>query len=185
MPSGFGIVAGAAWLALQLIASVRSAGVAIPQPAVATASAIAAALAVAAAVRTASWAWRGPPLPPFPTEDVARCAPAEADAVRAAAQLRGTMGGAGHVHRARLAFPAVAWALAAASALAGPGPVDAAPWVAVMGGSAAAAVLFPARAFFYREASGGRVVVHPPCAVEGLLRASVDRPMVRDGRRAP
>ncbi len=183
--SGIGVAASGSWVALQLASTLRSAGAAIPSSTLGAASAVAAVLALAAALRTASWAWRGPLLLPFPQDDVAVCAPAQAEAVRAAAQLRGTMGGAGHVHRIRLALPVLAWASAGAVALAGPGLLDAPPWTMLLGVSTTATVLFPARAFFYREATGGGVVLHPASAFGELLRSAADRACLRDERGAP
>jgi hypothetical protein len=173
--SGIGAVAGGAWLALAALAAVRTAGVAIPAASLVAATAVAAGLALACAARTASFAVRGPLIVSLPRHDVVVCDPPEADAIRAAAQLRGTMGGAGHVHRARLALPALAWAAAAAAAIAGPEPLQAAPWLAILGAAAAATLLFPAKAFFYREATGGRVVLHPPSARAELVRPQAAR----------
>lgn len=169
--TGVGAVAGGAWVALQVLSTLREAGAGVPAPSLAAASVLAAVLAIAAAARTASWAWRGPRIVPLPLEDVAVCSPAEAEEVRAAAQLRGTLGGAGHVHRARLAFRVAGWGSAAGAALAVPEALDVAPWVGLLCASLAAAVLLPAKAFFYREATGGRVVIHPATARDELLRA--------------
>lgn len=168
--SGIGAIAGGAWIALQVLAAVRHAGAGIPDASLAPASVLAAALALAAAVRTASWGWRGPLIVSLP-DDIVVCDPAEAEAIRVRAQLRGTMGGAGHVHPGRLALPALAWAAAAASAISWQEPIRSAPWIALLGASAVAAFLFPAKAFMYREATGGRVVLHPPSAREELLRS--------------
>ena len=149
------------------------------------AAVVAAGLALAAAARTASWAWRGPALVRFPTDDVAVCGAREADAVRAAARIRGTLGGAGHVHRGRLALPVISWALAAAAALAGPEVGDAAPWMALLGASASASLLLPPGTFYYREATGGRVVLHPASTREDLLRSDFGRAVVGRERGAP
>jgi hypothetical protein len=169
--SGIGAVAGGAWVAFQGLSALRHAGPGLPASSLAAAGAVTAGLALAAAVRTACWAWRGPLVVSLPSHDVAMCGPAEAEAVRGAAQLRGTLGGAGHVHRARLALPAAAWAAAAAAAIAGPEVHDVAPWVTLVGALATAALLFPAKAFFYREATAGRVVVHPASARQDLVRS--------------
>lgn len=183
--TGIGAVAGGAWLALQALVAARAAGVAIPPASVAAATAVAAGLALACAARTASWFWRGPLIVSLPRSEVVVCDPPDADAIRAAAQLRGTMGGAGHVHRARLALPVLAWLAAAGAAIAGPDPLQAASWTAILGASAAAALLFPAKAFFYREATGGRVVLHPPSARAELLRPRAARAIVPGERGAP
>lgn len=169
--SGIGAIAGGAWVAQEALAAVHEVGADVPHASLAAAGAVAAALAVAAAIRTASWAWRGPVIVSLPDEDLATCGPAEAEAVRAAAQLRGTLGGAGHVHPFRLALPALAWAAAAVAAFQGAEPVRAAPWVLLLGAAAVAALLFPAKAFFYREATGGRVVLHPASAREELVHS--------------
>ncbi|HET8542438.1 MAG TPA: hypothetical protein VFL83_21370 [Anaeromyxobacter sp.] len=183
--SGIGAVAGGAWVALQALSAIRDAGAGIPSSSLAAAGVVAAALAGLAALRTASWAWRGPVIVPLPEDDVVVCCPPEAEAIRAAAQLRGTMGGAGHVHPGRLVLPAAAWASAAAAALAGPELLDAAPWIAVLAASATAALALPARAFFYREATGGRVVLHPASSREELLRSPRARAAVSGEGGAP
>jgi hypothetical protein len=169
--SGIGAIAGGAWVALQVLAAIRHAGAGLPTTSLAAAGAVTAGLALAAAVRTAAWGWRGPPIVALPKDEVAVCDPTDADAIRARAQLRGTMGGAGHVHPGRLALPALAWASVAASAISWQEPIRAAPWIALLGACMAAAFLFPAKAFMYREATGGRVVLHPPSAREELLRS--------------
>jgi hypothetical protein len=172
------------WLALQALSAVRHA-TDLPAAGLTAAGVVVAGLALAAAVRTASWAWRGPPIGAFPKDDLVVCGPREADAVRAAARLRGTLGGAGHVYRARLALPVMAWAFAAAASLAGPDVGDAGPWMALLGASASASVIFPARSFFYREATGGGVVLHPASARVELLRSEPDRAIVERERGAP
>ncbi len=177
-------LAAGAWLALQAFAAARDVA-GIPPASLTAAAIVAAGIALAAGARTASLAWRGPPLVSFPRDDVVVCGPREADAVRSASQLRGTLGGAGHVHRGRLALPAVAWAFAAVAALAGPEVADAVPWMALLGASASAAFALPAKAFFYREATGGSVVLHPASAREELLRSSPARAIVGRERGAP
>jgi hypothetical protein len=183
--SGFDAVAGGAWLALQALAAARHAGAAIPLASLAAAAAVTAGLALYCALRTASSVWRGPPIVSLPKDDVVPCDPPEAELIRAAAQLRGTMGGAGHVHPRRLALPALAWLAAAASALAWADPLDAAPWVALVGAAATAAYLFPATAFLYREATGGRLVLHPPSARREIVRSRPLRAVVPGARGAP
>ncbi|HEX9049105.1 MAG TPA: hypothetical protein VF841_01075 [Anaeromyxobacter sp.] len=185
-PSGVEVVASGVWLVVQLMTALRGAGAGIPPPALAAVSDVAAALALAAAIHVTSWAWRGPHLAAFPRQDLVVCAPPEAAAVRAAAQLRGTMGGAGHVYRLRLALPAAAWTSAAAVALAGPGLLEAAPpWVMLLGMSATASILFPAKPFFYRETTSGRVVLHPASALEELRRSAPEHACRGDERGAP
>lgn len=183
--SGFEAVAGGAWIALQALAVIRHAGAPIPLASLAAAAAVTAGLALACALRAASGIWRGPPIVSLPQEDVVPCDPPEAEVIRAAAQLRGTMGGAGHVHPRRLALPTLAWLAAAGSALAWADPLDAAPWVALVGAAATAAHLFPATAFLYREATGGRLVLHPPSARREILRSRTLRAAVPGARGAP
>ncbi len=169
--SGIGAAAGGAWVGLQGLSAVREVGDVLPSATVGVASAVTAGLAIAAAVRTATSAWRGPRVEPLPEDDLAVCSPDEAESVRGAAQLRGTLGGAGHVHRRRLALPALGWTFAAGAALAGPDAYDLVPWVTALGVCVAASLALPAKAFLYREATGGRVVVSPAAAREELLTA--------------
>jgi hypothetical protein len=165
--------AAAAWLALALVLSARFLGAPIPPRALAVLAAAALVVSAVASLRTIASAWRGPVIVSFRRREAVLCDPLDADAVRAGAQLRGTMGGAGHVHRARLAFPALAWA--AAAFLAGTVALDPSlatvpTWAAGATVCAAlAAALLPARSFFYREVIGGCVIVHPPEACIRLL----------------
>jgi hypothetical protein len=122
-------------------------------------------LALAMAIRAAAAIWRGPELLPFPVEYATLCRGADAAEVRAVARVRGALGGAGHVHRERLVFPAAAWLVAAgvlglvaASATQGP------EWrlgLELLALGLAARALFPARPFWYREHRDGAVVVYP------------------------
>lgn len=168
-----GAGAASAWTAL--VVSLL-AGVAVgpaPPRVVQILASIALVLSGAEAIRTALGAWRGPVIASFPRRDAVFCDPQGAEAVRAGAQLRGTMGGAGHVHPERLVFPAVAWAAAAvvaAALLRDPSVRAVSPWaLAVLAGAAVAACLAPARPFFYREVTGGRVLVFPLVACTRLL----------------
>jgi hypothetical protein len=162
-----------AWTALVLALVAGAAGLPLPGRAVTLLAAAVLAASLAASVRTLLGAWRGPVITSFPRRDAVLCDPPGSDAIRKGAQLRGTMGGAGHVHPARLAFPAAAWAAAAAAAatvLRHPSLGSAPPWpLAVLGAAAGAALLLPARPFFYREVTGGRVLVFPPAACTRLL----------------
>jgi hypothetical protein len=122
-------------------------------------------VAIAMAIRTASAIWRGPALMHFPVEYAVLCRASEAADVRAAACLRGPLGGAGHVHRGRLVVPVVGWLLAAvvlgfvaAGAAERPECRQALVW---MGVAVAARALFPARPFWYRERRDGSVVLYP------------------------
>jgi hypothetical protein len=135
-------------------------------------AAVAVMLSLLMAGRTLLSIWRGPAVVAFQPAEAERCAREEAARIRSAAQLRGTMGGAGHVHPARLAFPAMAWLASAAlgAALALDEGTFALVAAAAVGLCAGARVLCPPSAFFYREASDGSLVVFPPAAC-GLLRA--------------
>ncbi len=111
--------------------------------------------------------------------DALRCGPADAAAVRAGAQLQGTMGGAGHLHRTRLGFPIVAWTavLAAGAQAVAPTSFDrAGPWLLVVASVALfGGWMFPARPYWYREMTGGGVAVMPPDAV-GVLTGRLIAP---------
>lgn len=182
--TGIAAAAGGASIALQALSAAGQAGGDVPAPAFAAGAAATAALAIAASLQTAWFAWRGPRIESLPEDDLTVVGPPEAETIRAAAQLRGTLGGAGHVHRHRLALPFGAWASAAGTALAGPDAYDAVLWVMLLGVFVAAALAFPAKAFFYREATGGRVVVYPAAAGGELLRSGGDAATVRR-ERAP
>jgi hypothetical protein len=173
---GSRMTAGAvsAWFALALAVAAGAAGLPLPRRAPALLAAVALAVSIALSVRTLLGAWRGPVITSFPRRDAVLCDPPGADAVRAGAQLRGTMGGAGHVHPARLVFPAAGWAAAAgvaAAVLRAPSPWAAPPWPVALAVAAAAgaALALPAQPFFYREVTGGRVLVFPPEACARLL----------------
>jgi hypothetical protein len=153
---------------------------------VAAGAAVALAAAFALACQNAVHAWRGPVLVDFRRDEAVLCGPAEAEVVRAAALLRGTMGGAGYVSRARIAFPAIAWVAAAfiaGSAIVDPtlGSVPAWPF-AVLALFAGAAVVFPARPFYYREANEGFLLLHPEDAWVRLARFSSHGQPQRWGR---
>jgi hypothetical protein len=168
----------ASWLVLVTIAGLRLAGFAISPPMQLACGAVAAPIAAACAVAAVFAISRGPRIIAFERGDAVTCKPAQAQAVRDAAQLRGTMGGAGHVYPARLAFPVAAWVGAAISGtevvstgilrVAGPWPL------AVALSAAFAALLFPARPFWYRVVTGGGVLVTPPTAAALLVARSLD-----------
>lgn len=165
-----------AWVFFLALVGARAVGAPLPSEAVVAVAVVALATAVAVACRTVAHAWRGPVVVDFRREEAVMCGPAEAEVVRAAALLRGTMGGAGYVCRARVAFPAIASAVAAfiaGSALGDPtlGSVPAWPF-AVLALSAGAAAAFPARPFYYREGNGGFLLVHPEEAWIRLARFS-------------
>jgi hypothetical protein len=133
------------------------------------------AFAAAVSAMNVAFVWRGPEIISFRRRDAVLCDVAEAAAVRAAAQLRGTMGGAGHVYRFRLAFPAVMWAAVAAhsAAFLVRGSGRPALWpLAVAFPAALLTILLPARSFWYREVTGGCVLVHPCPACLHLLQVA-------------
>jgi hypothetical protein len=150
-------------------------GYQVPRAAATLVHSAAAVLALTAAIRHLVFIWRGPVIVGFRREESTLCDARESDAVRSAAQLRGTMGGAGFVHPRRLVISASAWAAAAAQAIAfvapGRGGTTFVP-IAVAGLAAALAMWFPATPFYYREAAGGCVVVFPIDACSRLLRAA-------------
>jgi hypothetical protein len=169
----------------------RATGQPVPPVATAAIALLACTFALGLAATLVVRIWRGPPLVTFRIEEVAYCDPAQAELIRAAAQVRGTLGGAGHVHRARLAFPAAAWIAAAAFAaeLVPPG-ADAPLWPLVLLVPAAClSAVWRARPFQYREATGGGLVVHPSAAADWLLEGRdagrgsqpLSRPVAADG----
>lgn len=129
-------------------------------------------LALAAALRSVVAIRRGPALRSFAPEDAAACGSAEASHVRAAAQIRGGLGGAGHVRPARLLLAALAWfAAAAVVACVGADGALAAQCdelLEVLTVSVAARLAFPARPFWYLERADGSVLLFP-----GSLRAQL------------
>lgn len=157
--------AGAAAGTLAVLEAARALGEpAVPALVTAVASA-AVALALAAGASDVARIWRGPAATPFRRREAVRCDVAEAAAIRSAAQRRGRTGGAGHLHRFALLFPAAAWAAvavqAAAVLVAGEGPPVYWPLAGVLAGWLLG-VLFPAAPFWYREIAGGCVLAHPP-----------------------
>ncbi len=154
--------------ALLTLLAARRLGAPVPTPAIVICAAVAAPIALAAGVQRLVYLWRGPSVVSFSRIEAVRCGGAEAEAIRAAAQLRGTLGGAGHVHRSRLALHALAYFATAslgAVALASSGSDAVGAWpLAVVAGAGVGAVLLPARPFYYREATNGDVVVSPPLA---------------------
>jgi hypothetical protein len=160
-----------AWATLTSMGLAHLAGVDLPPAPAAAAAALAVPTVLVAAARALLAVRRGPRLVEFDWDDAVRCAPEDADVVRSAAQLRGTMGGAGHLHPRRLVVAAAAWAAAAAPGLAAfAGPGELLGW-AVLAPllAAAAAFMFPARPFYYREAKNGALVTSPPAAAGHLL----------------
>lgn len=165
-----------AWGGLLAVIGARAAGAPLP-PWTAVAAAMAAlAAAVAVAGQIVMNAWRGPPVVDFGRDEAVLCAPAEAEVVRAAALLRGTMGGAGYVWRARLALPATVslWAgVVAGWTILDPSLATVPAWpFVVLVLLAGAAVVLPARPFYYREANDGFLLLHPEDAWIRLERFS-------------
>ena len=164
--------ASALWLVLTLAALIRAMGGSVPHSLEVVCAAVAAPAALAAAAHAISAFWRGPTILSFSRVDSEVCSPDEAAYVRLVAQLRGTMGGAGFLHPARIVLPVVAWIAAAAegAALAASGldeTVFAA--LALVGiGATSAAILFPPRAYFYQEATGGTAILSPPSAARRM-----------------
>jgi hypothetical protein len=168
----------ASWLALVAITGLRLVGFAIPPAMQLACGAIAAPIVAAAAVATAFAISRGPRVIEFELGDAVVYKPGEARAIRDAAQLRGTMGGAGHVYPARLMFPFGAWIGAAVSGteIVSAGVLEVAgPWpLALALCAAVAALLFPSRPFWYREVTGGGVLATPPAAAALVVARSLD-----------
>lgn len=182
MPSGvtsFTAAAIGACAALAALEVGQAFGVAMPRASVVAAASTAAVLAATVALRHVAFVWRGPVIVSFRRREGMLCDAREAEAVRAAAQLRGTLGGAGHLFPRRLLVSALGWGAASVQALALLLPERSAgtfaPLVAVLvlGGLA---VLFPAVPFYYREAAGGCVVAFPSEACMRLLDASALEP---------
>lgn len=172
------LVAIASWCALTFVGVVRATGGTVPNLAVLACALVAAPVAIAGAVHAVASFWRGPTILAFGRADAVPCNPAEAAFVRATAQLRGTMGGAGYLYPRRLVLPALAWIAAAVVGLGGisNGLEDAmGPWpVVVTVTTAFAALMLPARAYYYRETTGGGALLSPPSAAYRLrTRAAI------------
>jgi len=167
------VVAVVAWTALAFVALVHAVG-GEPGPVGVAFVLLAQPLAVAAALRAAASYWRGPDLISFTRGDSETCTPAEAEYVRAHAQLRGTMGGAGYLYRHRLVLPVVAWlsaAMAGATVISeGIDEVVGAWPVALTTTVAFVAFLLPSRPYYYRDTTGGGAIVCPPPAAFRLKR---------------
>ncbi len=152
----------------------RAAGVDVPERAMLGCAAATAAIALAIAGQAAVSAWRGPRIESFSRDHAVLCDPRDARCVRDAAQIRGTMGGAGYVHRRRRALPAAGWSAAAAGAAAqmlDPGlpPAVALAGIASLLVAAGLSRRFPPMPFYYLEAMDGWVLVHPQSAWTQLL----------------
>lgn len=166
-----------AWLALVSVGGLSAAAFEVA-PAVRVACVLfAGPIAFAAAVRTIASAFRGPQVVAFERGDAVVCSAAEAETIRGAAQLRGTMGGAGHLHPGRFVFPLAAWVaalLCGAEAVSARAIELAGSWpVAIAVFSVIAALLFPSRPYWYRELTGGGVLVTPPASAALLTARAV------------
>lgn len=170
------VAASLSWLALVFLGLVHAAGGELPRAVELLGALVAAPITLTAGIQAIAAVWRGPVIVPFSRPEAVPCTEGEAAFVRASAQLRGTMGGAGHLYRHRLVLPALAW-LGAATVGAG-GLSErlehlACPWVLALAlATAFLALLFPARPFFYRETSGGGALASPPSAAYRLKRRS-------------
>lgn len=166
------MVTALAWLVLAALGLAHLAQVELPFPWVAAAAGVGIPAVLAASASALAAVRRGPRIVEFGRDDAVMCSPEDAPVVRGAAQLRGTMGGAGHLHPRRLVLPATAWAAAAGSgaeALAD-GALLLGAWPAIVALLAAGlALVFPARPFYYREVTGGGVLASPPAAAAYLL----------------
>jgi hypothetical protein len=155
--------------------AVRALGAAVPAPALLAVAALCSALA---AILAGSWLaaiWRGPTLVSFSMRHAVLCDVAEAGAVRSAAQLRGTMGGAGYLHRFRAVFPAAMWTavtVQSAALVAGRAETPVVWPLAAVLVAGGLTLALPARAFWYREVSGGCVLVYPAAVCVRVLQAA-------------
>lgn len=162
----------ALWFVLLACEAARVVGIAVPRELLLLAGVAAAVAAATVSVRHVAFIWRGPIIVSFRRSEGMLCDAREAEVVRAAAQLRGTMGGAGHLHRWRLAISAAAWGAASVQAVLLLLP-DRAPMRLLPLGfllvASSLALLVPACPFYYREAAGGCVLAFPADACMRLL----------------
>ncbi len=153
-------------------------GAELPHAVAAVAASTSAVIAATVAIRHVVFIWRGPVILGFPRDEAVLCDAREAASIRFAAQLRGTMGGAGYLHPSRLVVSATAWGAVSVQSLALLPPQRTAATflpLAVLLVAAGLAALLPPAPFFYREASGGCVLVFPPDVCRSLLdRAGVE-----------
>lgn len=159
-----GLLASAACGVGGVVSALALAGVDVPGGVSAALAIVCAPVSLAVALRELLAIRRGPPLWSFPLRHAVVCRPEEASRVRAAAQIRGGLGGAGHLRPLRLILPAFAWIAAGAlvAFTAGGSREAAALALAGLAASLAATLLLPARPFWYRERSDGAVLVFPP-----------------------
>lgn len=168
--------ASLSWLGLVVIGLVHAAGADVPRSVELAAALVAAPIAAAGAILAIAAVWRGPTIVSFSRDDAVPCTAGEAAFVRASSQLRGLIGGAGHLYPRRLVLPALAWLAAAVVGLCGLVPrleLAVGPWAVVLAFAAAfLAILFPARPYFYRDTTGGGAVVAPASAAYRLKARS-------------
>lgn len=164
--------ASLAWLALVVVGLVHVAGADAPRGIELAGALVAAPVAMVGAIQSIAAIWRGPTIVSFGRDDAVPCTAGEAAFVRASAQLRGLMGGAGHLYPRRLVLPSLAWLAAAVVGLL---CLDhqlelvAAPWgVALALAAAVLAFVFPPRPYFYRDTTGGGALLAPASAAYRL-----------------
>jgi hypothetical protein len=153
----------------------RMLGASVPSPVLRFVVGAATLTAAAVAARSVFLLWGGPAIVPFDRRDAVFCDVAESAAVRAAAQVRESKGGAGYVGRWRLALPTATWAAVAvqSAAFVSAGEGEPALWpLPIVALGTVLSVLFPAMPFCYREMSGGCVLVHPPLVGLRIVEAA-------------
>jgi hypothetical protein len=171
------VAASLSWLALVFVGLVHAAGGDPPRSVEIVGALVGAPIAIAGGVQALAAIWRGPTIVPFSRADAVPCSASEAAFVRARAQLRGLIGGAGHLHPPRLVLPALAWLAGGAigvCALSPPLEAALGAWpVAISVVAALAAILFPSRAYFYRDTTGGGAILSPPSSAFRLKRRAL------------
>lgn len=176
------LAAGLSWLALVFIGLVHAAGGTAPRMAEVGLAVTAGPIALAGGLLAVAAIWRGPVIVEFSREDAHAISAPEAAYVRAASQLRGMIGGAGHLYPNRLLLPAASWGAAAfiAAGVLWPGlGGSAGVWpVALALVTALLTIVFPARAYFYRDTTGGGALLSPPSAAY-RLKVRADRAAAR------
>lgn len=170
-PTKLTIAGVLAFAAFAVLYALSETGAPLVEAAMRGSAALALPLSLCTACRTVAAIWRGPVLLQFARTAAVACDGADAERVRAAAQIRGSLGGAGYVHRVRLVLPATAWfsaAFVAGRAL--EQPRASAGWASgALALALCASVRLPARPFWYREGRDGALLVHPPAACARLL----------------
>lgn len=168
------LAASLAWLALVFVGVVHAAGGDPPRAIEIVCALVGAPIALAGGIQALAAIWRGPIIVAFGRADSIPCSPSEAAFVREHAQLRGMMGGAGHLYPPRLVLPSLAWLAAAAVGAGGLSPELGQAlgiWpVALAVAAAVLAILFPARPYFYRDTTGGGALLSPPSSAYRLTR---------------